>query len=161
MARNLAIDWLRRGQRASRLISRAPFEEVATEVPDSTDKGAREVMAAKEERSAVHEAILDLPVEQREVVLLHFTEELTQEQIAERLGVHQTTVSRQIQRALKSLRGTLEPVLRQAAPALRAPRAAPARASREAHSAPAGSDGSPWLGGRPDARRSASGSAPR
>jgi Sigma-70, region 4 len=67
----------------------------------------------------MRDAIMGLPADQREIVLLHFTEELTQQQIAERLGINQATVSRQIRRALRSLRGTLEPVLRDAAPAFK------------------------------------------
>ncbi|NUP88224.1 MAG: sigma-70 family RNA polymerase sigma factor [Candidatus Sumerlaeia bacterium] len=69
-------------------------------------------------------AILDLPPEQREVILLHHSEDLSQREIAERLGVHQATVSRHLARALRALRGTLEPVLRRQALALRpSPRA--------------------------------------
>jgi RNA polymerase sigma-70 factor (ECF subfamily) len=127
IARNLAIDWLRRGSRASRLLPMVPLEELVTDVPDSSEKGARETMASQEEATALREAILNLPANQREVVLLHFSEDLTQQQISERLGVHQATVSRQIRGALKSLRGILEPQVRRVAPTLRAPRSALAR----------------------------------
>lgn len=115
IARNLAIDWQRRGQSASRLLKMVPIDEMTTEIPDATGKGAREAMVEKEQSQTVRGAIMDLPVDQREVILLHFTEELTQQQIAERLGLHQTTVGRQIQKALKTLRGTLEPTVRDAA----------------------------------------------
>jgi RNA polymerase sigma-70 factor (ECF subfamily) len=127
IARNLAIDWQRRGQHASRLLPLVPLDALAHEVPDTHAKGVRESMAAKEEAQALRVAISHLPAEQREVVLLHFTEGLTHEEIATHLRVHRSTVSRQIQRALKSLRGTLEPVLREAAPRLRAPASAVSR----------------------------------
>jgi RNA polymerase sigma factor (sigma-70 family) len=127
IARNLAIDWLRRGQRASRLLPRVPLDERAHAVPDTADKGARETMAANEESIALRRAILDLPAEQREVVLLHFSEEMTQSEIAERLGVHQATVSRHLKRALAALRGALEPALRREAAGLRPPARALAR----------------------------------
>lgn len=81
-------------------------------------------MAAEQESEALRRAILDLPPEQREVILLHHSEDLSQREIAERLGVHQATVSRHLARALRALRGTLEPVLRREALVLRpSPRA--------------------------------------
>ncbi|MBN1476384.1 sigma-70 family RNA polymerase sigma factor, partial [Candidatus Sumerlaeota bacterium] len=124
IARNLAIDWQRRKQTASRLLPLVALGERAGEIPDTSTRGAREAMASDEEHSAVRRAIRDLPDDLREVVLLHWTEALTQQEIANRLGLNQATVSRRLQRALKALRGTLEPVLREAAPAFRpAPRA--------------------------------------
>ncbi|MBN1477068.1 sigma-70 family RNA polymerase sigma factor [Candidatus Sumerlaeota bacterium] len=127
IARNLAIDWLRRGQRASRLVPLVPLEGAAAEAPNPREKGARETMASDEEARALRRAILDLPAELREVVLLHFSEDLTQSEIAERLGLHQATVSRQLKRALAMLRGALEPTLRGVGPSLRAPRQAVAK----------------------------------
>jgi RNA polymerase sigma-70 factor (ECF subfamily) len=127
IARNLAIDWLLRGNRASRLLPMVPLDAVTHGVHDTEAKGARETMAAQEETQALRRAIMELATEQREVVLLHFCEDLSQQEIAGVLGVSQATVSRQIQRALKSLRGMLELALREVAPALRAPRGAVAR----------------------------------
>ena len=68
-------------------------------------------MLASEQDQLVRDAILRLPVEQREVVLLHFSEGLSQHEIASRLGVFQTTVGRRLRKALKAMKGTLEPVL--------------------------------------------------
>jgi RNA polymerase sigma-70 factor, ECF subfamily len=127
MARNLAIDWLRRGQSASRLVPLVPLDAMATEIPDVDAKGARETMEMREQSHTVHEAIMRLPVEQREAVLLHFTEGMTQQQIAEHLGTHQATVSRRLQRALKALRGVLEPMLREATASLRPSRSTVAK----------------------------------
>jgi RNA polymerase sigma-70 factor, ECF subfamily len=119
IARNLAIDWLRRGQRASRLLPMVSLGEDLDRVPDTEQRGAREAMESKEEAHALREAIFDLPEAEREVVLLHFSEGLSQREIAERLGLSQPTVSRQIQRALDALRGALGPALREMAPSLR------------------------------------------
>ncbi|MBN1477905.1 RNA polymerase sigma factor, partial [Candidatus Sumerlaeota bacterium] len=129
VARNLAIDWLRRGQRASRLLPMVPLEAVPGELVDSGSEGVRETMASQEESHALREAMDQLPPELREVVLLHYSEELSQHEIAERLGLHQSTVSRQLRRALEALRGVLEPVLRREALALRPARQAFTRAS--------------------------------
>ncbi|MBN1475379.1 RNA polymerase sigma factor [Candidatus Sumerlaeota bacterium] len=119
IARNLAIDWLRRGQRASRLLPMVSLGGEMDRVPDTEQRGAREAMESKEETHALREAIFDLPEAEREVVLLHFSEGLSQREIAEHLGLSQPTVSRQIQRALDALRRALGPALREMAPTLR------------------------------------------
>jgi Sigma-70, region 4 len=62
------------------------------------------------------------------MVLLHFAEEMEQREIAERLGIHPSTVSRQLRRALESLRGMVEPMLTDAAPSLKMPHRAATRA---------------------------------
>jgi RNA polymerase sigma factor (sigma-70 family) len=128
IARNLATDWQRRGQRASRLLPMVPLEQMKVpEVPDRQAKGARETMASDQESQALREALFELPEEERELVMLHYTEGLSQSEIAERLGTTQPTVSRQLKRALARLRGRLEPLLREVGPSLRAPRGAVAR----------------------------------
>jgi RNA polymerase sigma-70 factor (ECF subfamily) len=129
LTRNLAIDWKRRGQRRSQLVPMVPLEEAALQVPDTRTRGAREAMASDEQRQAVLAAIDKLPAEQREVVLLHFIEDLKQVEIAERLGVRPNHVHRLLRRALASLRGMVEPALRGAAPDLRIPRRVVARTS--------------------------------
>lgn len=45
---------------------------------------------------------------QRQIIQLYFGEGFTQEAIAERLGIHQTRVSRHLQTALRQLRARLE-----------------------------------------------------
>jgi RNA polymerase sigma-70 factor (ECF subfamily) len=127
IARNLAIDWLRRGQRTSRLIAQVPLEAEALQVPVSETQGAPDMIQAQEEQEAVRRAIFDLPASQRELVLLHWSEDLNQTQIAERLGVTQATVSRQLKRALARLRSVLEPSLREVTPRFRVPSRAVAR----------------------------------
>lgn len=93
VARSLAIDWLRRGQSGSRLLPLVPLDDATAERVDSKSLGVRDAMAAEQESEALRRAILDLPPEQREVILLHHSEDLSQREIAERLGVHQATVS--------------------------------------------------------------------
>lgn len=49
LARNLSIDWLRRGIRASRLIQLVPMEEeTLNEHPDTTRQGSAEQLATRE-----------------------------------------------------------------------------------------------------------------
>lgn len=121
MARNLAIDWQRRGHLGSRIAGMVPLEEAHEQVPDTRLQGAREMMESNEAVKTVRRALQDLAPDQREVVLLHFMEELTQEEIADQLGVHRSTVSRLLDRSLKRLRALLAPTFRETLPRLRAP----------------------------------------
>lgn len=127
MARNEAINWRRKRQSRSALVRLVPLEDaMESEMPttdahpgDSLDRTARE--------KAVEEAMLKLSPEERDLLHLHFHEDLSQRQIAERLNVHHTTVSRQIARAvgvLGSLVGLTE------RPAELKPVKAPARLRR-------------------------------
>jgi RNA polymerase sigma factor (sigma-70 family) len=118
IARNLATDWLRRGARSSRLIAQVQAEAPMPAAADFQAKGVREAMEAEEEARHLRRAIFALPEDQCTAVLLHFAEGLTQREIADRLGIGQATVSRQIRRALAALRGALEPALRRAGPSL-------------------------------------------
>jgi RNA polymerase sigma-70 factor (ECF subfamily) len=120
MARNLAIDWIRRGERASRLMPMIPIEDSHAEIPDRQTPSARDQAESTEEHSALHHALTRLPAEHREIVLLHYMEGMSTREIASRLGMHQSTVSRQMNRALQGLHGMLEPVLREGTARLRA-----------------------------------------
>ena len=61
------------------------------------------------EISALYQAVVDLfPPVCREVILLHYRDRLTYREIAERLGVSETTVYRHLNSALDQLRETLK-----------------------------------------------------
>ena len=61
------------------------------------------------EAIALYQAVADLfPPECREVILLHYRDRLTFREIAERLGVSETTVYRHLSSALSQLRQTLK-----------------------------------------------------
>ena len=61
------------------------------------------------EISTLYQAVADLfPPECREVILLHYRDRLTYREIAERLGVSETTVYRHLNSALSQLRLTLK-----------------------------------------------------
>lgn len=127
MARNLAVDWLRRGNLGSRIATMIPLEESHEEIADTHTQGARQKMENSETSHAVRAAIRQLPVEQREVVLLHFVDNMTQEEIGAQLGVHRSSVGRLLERALTSLRTLLTPAMLGTMPTLRAPKSAVAR----------------------------------
>lgn len=79
---NLANDWLKRGQRASRLVLIVPLEEVKQEIADPKGMNPRQQAGRKEEDETVRNAIFRLSEKQREIVLLHNIEGLSQKEIA-------------------------------------------------------------------------------
>lgn len=127
IARNLGTSWAKRHQRSSRLVPMVPLDAVEDRVADPDAKGVRDAMEAHEQDAALRDALRQLSPEQRDLVLLRYAENLNQQEIAERLGVNQSTVSRQISQALATLRGHVEAILVESAPRLRAPSKAPAR----------------------------------
>ncbi|MBN1477116.1 sigma-70 family RNA polymerase sigma factor, partial [Candidatus Sumerlaeota bacterium] len=127
ITRNLAQTWRTRGQSASRLVQMVPLDEIPGEIRDTQSQGAREAMETQEREQAVHEALSHLPEEERDLVLLHFAEGMSQRDIAGRLGVNQATISRRLARALRAMEVTLESEFRESLSRLRTPRTATVR----------------------------------
>ena len=75
----------------------------ATKAPASSE----EEVAWRRLEPLLDHAIDDLPEELRMPIILHFLENRPQSEVALRLGVHQSTVSRRIQEALDALRARL------------------------------------------------------
>jgi RNA polymerase sigma-B factor len=63
---------------------------------------------AAEQRALLGELLNILPVREREIVRLRFEEDLTQQQIGERVGVSQMQVSRLLRRCMEQLRAAAE-----------------------------------------------------
>jgi RNA polymerase sigma-B factor len=59
------------------------------------------------DRQALHEALADVPERERQILLLRFFANMTQSEIAERVGVSQMHVSRLLTRTLADLRARL------------------------------------------------------
>lgn len=105
MARNLAIDWHRRGETRSRLLPMIPLEESHMPLtPDSPTPGADDLLLRKQELELTEAALATLQPVERELVLLHFTEGLSKSEIARTLGVHPSTVGRNLEAAVGKLR---------------------------------------------------------
>jgi RNA polymerase sigma-B factor len=68
-----------------------------------------EALALVDERAALSSAMDQLSDRDREILRLRFGEDLTQTQIAERVGVSQMQISRLLRRALATLRESVEP----------------------------------------------------
>lgn len=78
------------------------------EVPDAS-RPLDEVLTAIETRSAVEAALAKLPVEQRQVVVLHELNELTYAECAQVLEVPVGTVKSRLFHAMRKLKELLEP----------------------------------------------------
>ncbi len=129
ITRNLAFHWQRKNQRRSELVPMVPLDKDSMQVSDHETDHSRDRMIAAEQRRAVERAVLDLPADQREMVVLHYTEKLSKKQIAQRLGMHPSTVGRQIDRAVSSMKGLVQTSLESTAPTLAASAKAPVYAA--------------------------------
>lgn len=65
-------------------------------------------LSRTEDRTVLEDAITRLPERQREILSLRFNDDLTQSEIADRVGISQMHVSRLLARALETLREELE-----------------------------------------------------
>jgi RNA polymerase sigma-70 factor (ECF subfamily) len=118
IARNRTLDRLRATARRPRLVSMepgpddgpgrsetlGPGELVAA---GSSEQDPLELAAAAEQRAAIAAAVATMPDDERTVILMAYQQDLTQAEIAERLGWPLGTVKTRTRRALKRLREAL------------------------------------------------------
>jgi RNA polymerase sigma-70 factor (sigma-E family) len=84
-------------------------ERPVIDVPDSTDVGAATAFDAIEGRdSPLGRALATLPVSQRSVLVLRYTDDLTVEEIAQVLGLPSGTVKSRLSRGTEAIRRELE-----------------------------------------------------
>lgn len=112
IARNMALDWHRKNQRRSAFLALIEVDDTHLQIPDERIVPADRRMEMDETQSEIREALARLPVEQREVLLLHFMEGIGQREIAGMLGTSQARVSRIFKRALGAMRTRLEERMR-------------------------------------------------
>ncbi|MEO8377751.1 MAG: sigma-70 family RNA polymerase sigma factor [Candidatus Sumerlaeota bacterium] len=110
VTRNLATDWSRRQQTVSKVVALVPLHksQEAANVADETQSAA-ERMSSGDDMASMNAALDQMPEDVREIVLLHFMENMPKREIADRLGVHPSTVGRQIDKALLDLRESMAP----------------------------------------------------
>ena len=101
IARNLRIDRLRRESNAS-------FVNIEDFDGPSSDEGADDLLAARQERTLVAQALASIPDEQKQILILSFIEDVPQSAIAERLQLPLGTVKSRMRLAYGRLRKTLE-----------------------------------------------------
>ncbi|RYZ35820.1 MAG: sigma-70 family RNA polymerase sigma factor [Myxococcaceae bacterium] len=105
IARTRAIDRLRSLGTVSRMVEGASQQPPPVSAsPPSPDATA----STKQEQARVHEALKQLPPEQREVVMLAYFEGLSQSEISERTGHPLGTVKTRARLALEKLAVLLE-----------------------------------------------------
>lgn len=90
IARNVCVDMIRRNQ--IRRTEAAELHEVGV-------AAGSECLAKSEECEHVMHHVTALPEELREVVLLHYYEQLTYDQMADWLGVARSTVNERLAKA--------------------------------------------------------------
>jgi RNA polymerase sigma factor (sigma-70 family) len=113
IARNAALDELRRRRRdgADRLEpARVDLELSGSGTPlvagQTRQADPAEAIEQAERRATVHAALLELPLREREVVLLKFHGQLTNVELARVLGISESNAGTRVHRALTRLRET-------------------------------------------------------
>ncbi len=108
IARNLAIDWLRTGQQRSRVLPLISIEELSVEPADNTNPNPRQSAGQAEQHNQLTHAVMALPEDLRQAVLLHYAEGLTPSDIARLNGEAPSTVTRRLDKARQLLRQHIE-----------------------------------------------------
>jgi RNA polymerase sigma-70 factor (ECF subfamily) len=104
IASNVSAEWAMRSSR------RMPHHsQWLTELVDAFSPEAEVEREALDER--LHAAVNALPARSREILRLHFADDIPHEEIARRLGVTRKIVKRDIARAYSALRISLDPSL--------------------------------------------------
>jgi len=104
--RHKAIDRMRMLGRRNRLVDSAVLEQITLGAP--AHAGVDEEVQANERGVVVHEALNELPKEQRQLIEFAFLKGLTHHVIAESLGIPLGTVKTNIRRGLLRLRDLLK-----------------------------------------------------
>ncbi len=101
IARNLRIDRIRKE-------STVPFSALGDYDAPSDDMGGDEIVSRKQDAQNVARALANIPLEQKEVLVLAFVEDISQSEIAARLKLPLGTVKSRMRLAYARLRKSLE-----------------------------------------------------
>ncbi|NET29852.1 RNA polymerase sigma factor [Okeania sp. SIO1I7] len=108
LTRNLCIDIIRERSRGATDVESIELVGDTQDMSIASSVESPESFLEREERSIeIRRAIADLPEKLRETFILHFYEELTHTEIAERQGISYNNVSRRIYVAKKKLKEKL------------------------------------------------------
>jgi len=108
LTRNRAIDRIRASQRRTRLAEVAGGEQA---IAGDSSKTANEILHGHEKAELIQNAIMELPVEQRQAIELAYFSGLTQDEISRKLNTPLGTIKARIRRGLLKLRDQLEGML--------------------------------------------------
>jgi RNA polymerase sigma factor (sigma-70 family) len=87
------------------------FEDLAAYTPSGLLPGSEELAEVRELHAIIQQSVLQLPHKCQEIFRLSREEQLTNQQIAEKLGLSVKTVENQKTIALKRLRSGIEPYM--------------------------------------------------
>lgn len=109
IAKNTAIDHLRKMGKTGGVLSLTPTDkdgsDLSLDLPDNdTDANPAQAYGRKQTNMAVRRAIVSLPEEQRDVIVLREFENLSYEEIAARLGLELGTVKSRLNRARHAIK---------------------------------------------------------
>ncbi len=107
IARNESIRWNRDNLRHTAMFELLPESADLSRLA-SAQTDARAEVAHNEETQNLLGALEQISSEDRETLLLHYSEGMTKREIAECTGVHESTIGRQIKRTLAQLRTFME-----------------------------------------------------
>jgi RNA polymerase sigma-70 factor (ECF subfamily) len=103
MTANLAYTWVKRNRRGLRLL-----EEIAEWILGGSDKTSpQELAEEKDELEQVQRALLNLPLQQRVVVVMYYLNNLSLQEIAETLNVPVGTVKSRLHYGRRALQHSL------------------------------------------------------
>ena len=109
IARNACVDHLRRS-------SRAPESAIDLDARPGEAAPDDERLAARQQTGLIRRALLELPVEKREVLLLSRYELKSYEEIAQALGITVSNVKIRAHRAIKQLREVYHDLAKEVTP---------------------------------------------
>lgn len=101
IARNRRIDWVRK-------LKGTQFSDITELEQPSDDPHADEIVLGQQEAKSVSAAVEQLPPDQKQVISMAFMEDMTQQEISERLSVPLGTVKSRMRLAYQKLSKSLE-----------------------------------------------------
>lgn len=104
MARNLILNQMRHAAVAQRTLEQ---EGQAPSLPTLEERTPESVLLERERHRRLNQAILDLPLEERSLLVMSRIEGMTYDEISKRTGRSQADISRRISRALATLKARM------------------------------------------------------
>lgn len=107
IARNESLKWIEKRQNRSRLLPTISLEAVPMQHADDRFDSPGKQAQIKDEQAKLANALNRLPADEREIVVMHYMEELGKSEIARRLNLHPSSVGRKLDKALGELRSSM------------------------------------------------------
>ena len=101
IARNRRIDWARK-------LKGIQFSDISELDQPSEDRSADEIVLGNQEAKSVSDAVERLPSDQKQVISMAFMEDMTQQEISQRLDLPLGTVKSRMRLAYQKLSKSLE-----------------------------------------------------